>query len=62
MGPQTKQVADTLMERVDKLVQAFDRPLGWGHPHSSVTPKTVAIQHLASRIQALEASSREGYL
>ncbi len=59
MEPQTEQVADTLMERVNKLVQAVDRPLEWGHPLSSVTPKPLAIQDLASRIQALEDAVRE---
>ena len=59
MEPQTRQVADTLMERVNKLVQPVGRPLEWGHPLSSVTPKTLAIQDLASRVQALEDAVRE---
>ena len=59
MEPRTNEAADTLMERVNKLIQAVDRPLEWGHPLSSVTPKTLAIQDLASRTQALEDAVRE---
>ena len=59
MEPQTKQVADTLIDRVTKLVQPVDRPLQWGHPLSSVTPKTLAIQNLALRVQGLEDAVRD---
>jgi hypothetical protein len=50
---------DTLIERVDKLVQHGKRPLVWGHPLLSVTPSSVAIHELAIRIETLEAALRE---
>jgi hypothetical protein len=59
MKPQTKPRADTLVERVDKLVQAADRPIEWGNPLSSMTPQTLAIRDLASRTEALEKAVRE---
>jgi len=43
----------TLIERVDKLVQASKEPL------LSTTPTSVAISELALRIEALEKAVRE---
>ena len=44
---------DTLIERVDELVQAGKRPL------LSTTPTTVAVRELAARTEALENAMRE---
>jgi hypothetical protein len=44
---------DTLLERVDKLVQANKRPL------LSTTPTTDAIGEVAARTEALAAAVRE---
>jgi hypothetical protein len=51
-------LTDTLMERVNKLVQP-GRPLGWGDPLLSATPTAVAIHELAARTEALENAVRE---
>ena len=59
MEPQTKTIADTLEERVNKLIQAVDQPVGWGHPLSSITPQALATEALALRTQALENALRE---
>ena len=59
MEPQAKPIGQTLMERVDLLVQELGSPVEWGHPLSSTTPKAHAIQNLAERTQALEAAVRE---
>ena len=48
-----ESLTDTLVERVDKLVQANKRPL------RSTTPTTVAVGELAARIEALENAVRE---
>ena len=52
-------LTDTLTERVDMLIQARKVPLEWGHPHLSVTPKSLAIPQLAAEIAALEDALRE---
>ena len=59
MESQPKPVAETLMERLDKLVQPGDRPLEWGNPLLSVTPQSLAIHDLAARTGALESAIRE---
>ena len=59
MESQPNEVAETLMERLNKLVQPVDRPLEWGNPLSSVTPQSLAIQDLAARTGALETAVRE---
>ena len=46
-------LTDTLLERVDKLVQADKQPL------LSTTPTTDAIRELAARTEALEKAVRE---
>lgn len=51
-GP-TETLTDTLIERVDKLVQASKQPL------LSTTPTTDAIGELAARTEALEKAVRE---
>jgi hypothetical protein len=46
-------LTDTLIERVDKLVQASKEPI------LSTTPTTDAIGELAARTEALEKAVRE---
>jgi len=46
-------LTDTLIERVDKLVQAGKEPL------LSTTPTSLAIQELIARSEALENAVRE---
>ena len=52
-------LTDTLIERVDKLIQASKAPLGWGSPLLSVTPTSVAVRELAAEARALENAVRE---
>jgi hypothetical protein len=59
MELQPKPVAETLMERLNTLIQPADRPLEWGNPLSSTTPQSLAIQDLAERTGALETVVRE---
>jgi hypothetical protein len=49
----SEALTDTLLERVDKLVQASKQPL------LSTTPTTDAIGELAARTEALEKALRE---
>ncbi len=46
-------LADTLVERVDKLIQARKEPL------LSTTSTSIAIQELVARTEALENAVRE---
>ena len=57
--PDTKPIAETLVERVNELLQASGQTDGWGHPLSSTTPNTLAIDALALRTQALEKAIHE---
>lgn len=50
---------DTLVERVEKLVHAQNPPLVWGNPRLSSTPRSLAIEELAARTEALEDAVRE---
>jgi hypothetical protein len=52
-------IADTLIERVEKLVAAGKPSTGWGSPHLSTTPSSLAIERLAAQIDALENAVRE---
>jgi len=54
-----ENLTDTLIERVDKLVQASKVPLEWGSPLLSTTPNSMAIQALAVQVEALENALRE---
>jgi hypothetical protein len=54
---QTK--ADTLLERVERLVHIHEPPRVWGDPHLSSTPTSLAIRELAIRTEALEDAVRE---
>ena len=49
----SESLTDTLIERVDKLVQAGKGPL------LTTTPTTFAIGELAARIEALDNALRE---
>lgn len=55
----TEPLADTLIERVDKLVHARNAPLEWGDPLLSTTPTSLAVRELAVRTVALENAVRE---
>lgn len=50
---------ETLIERVDELVQASTAPPEWGSPHLSMTPTSIAIRELAKEIVALQSAVRE---
>jgi len=50
---------DTLIERVDAVIQAGKEPLEWGSPHLSTTPTSLAVQELAAQVEALENAVRE---
>ena len=52
-------VTDTLIERIDELVDPSERPLVWGNPLLSATPTSMAIGDLAVRVEALEKAVRE---
>jgi hypothetical protein len=52
-------LTDTLIERVDKLVQASKARPEWGSPLLSTTPTSVAVQELAAQVGALEKAVRE---
>jgi len=52
-------LTDTLMERVDKLVQASKATPEWGSPLLSTTPTSVAVQELAAQVEALGSALRE---
>jgi hypothetical protein len=53
-------VTDTLVERLDELLQhQGERQLAWGNPLLSTTPTSVAIRDLAMRVEALEEAVRE---
>ena len=52
-------IADTLMERVDRLIEASKPSTGWGSPHLSTTPSALAIERLAAQVDALENAVRE---
>lgn len=44
----------TLAERVAELVPPGGRPLVWGNPRLSSTPRSMAIENLVVRTEALE--------
>ncbi len=55
----SETVADTLIERVDTLIQAGKVPLVWGSPLVLTTPTSLAIHQLAVQAEALEKAIRE---
>ena len=52
-------LTDTLIERVDRLIQSGKRPLEWGNPRLSITPTPLAVRGLAAEATALERALRE---
>ncbi len=52
-------LTDTLVDRVNALIQADKAPHEWGSPRVTATPTTVAIAQLATEVAALEAAVRE---
>jgi hypothetical protein len=52
-------LTDTLLKRVNELVQTRTSPREWGDPRLSTTPTSVAVQELAVRTEALEKAVRE---
>jgi hypothetical protein len=52
-------LTDTLMKRVDELVQPSKPELEWGSPLLSTTPTSIAIHELAVRTEALANAVRE---
>jgi hypothetical protein len=54
-----ESLTDTLMERVDKLVEAGGLSPEWGSALVSTTPKSIAVQDLAAQMEALKAAVRE---
>ena len=50
---------DTLIERVDALIQTGKEPLEWGSPQLSTTPASLAVRELAAQFEALESAVRE---
>ena len=59
MQSTTENLTNTLVERVDKLIDARNAPVEWGHPRLSVTPRALAIEQLTQRMEALENALRE---
>ena len=59
MKPLTEALTDTLIERVDKLIQPHKAPPVWGSPRLSVTPTPLAVQQLAMEIAELADAVRE---
>jgi len=54
MQSATENLTDTLVERVEKLINARHEPVEWGDPRLSVTPRALAIEQLTQRMEALE--------
>jgi len=52
-------LTDTLVARVEKLIETRNAPLEWGNPRLSTTPTSLAIRELAMRTEALQDAVRE---
>ena len=52
-------LTETLIERVDALIQASKTPPAWGSPHLSVTPITMRVDGLSAKLAALDKARRE---
>lgn len=50
---------NTLVDRVEELDKRGGRPLVWGNPLLTVTPRSLAIRDLAVRVVALEDALRD---
>lgn len=53
------KVTDSLVERVDTLIEAAKAPLEWGSPRLSTTPTSLALRELVAQVEALESAVRE---
>jgi hypothetical protein len=53
------KATDSLVERVDMLIEAANVPLGWGSPRLSTTPTSLALRELVAQVEALERAVRE---
>ena len=49
---------ETLVERVDRLVQPRNSPRMWGNPRLSSTPASLAIRELSVQNEALQDAVR----
>jgi hypothetical protein len=49
----------TLIERVNRLVQAREAPPEWRSSHLSVTPTSLAVEDLAAQVEALQQAVQE---
>jgi hypothetical protein len=58
MKTPTESLTNTLIERVDTL-HRDNAPLEWGNPLLSSTPRSLAVQNLAIRTEALEKAVLE---
>ncbi len=54
-----ESLTETLVERVQELLPDRDTPHDWGNALQSTTPRSVAVQDLAERTDALEQLVRE---
>jgi hypothetical protein len=54
-----ENLTDTLMGRVDKLMEGSGLSPVWGSALVSTTPKSIAVQELAVQVEALKAAVRE---
>jgi hypothetical protein len=52
-------LAEMLIQRVDELVPVREAAPRWGSPLLSTTPRSLAIENLAARTDALEQALRE---
>lgn len=50
---------DTLIGRVNALIQTGKEPLEWGSPQLSTTPASLAVRELAAQVEAIESAVRE---
>ena len=53
------KATDSLVERVDMLIEAARVPLEWGSPRLSTTPTSLALRELVAQVEALESAVRE---
>ena len=58
-GARLETATDSLIERIDQLVEAGQVAAEWGSPHLSVTPIPLAIETLAAEVEALQQAVRE---
>ena len=53
------KATDSLVERVDMLIEEAKAPLEWGSPRVSTTPTSLALRELVAQVEALESAVRE---